>query len=172
MKSYHGHRNNPGGCVVRVIETDGIELVKSGLLDPRLDLSNHSPTGFEWGYGGSGPAQLALAILADALGDARAALALHQGFKFKVIAALDRNKSWELYLPDVLKAAVEVAEPCALLRDAGRIFRICGDCGRFLQSRGMANADEAGVLDIAPGYTAEQVGAAAKAHHGKKEGLT
>lgn len=34
-------------------------------LDPRLDLRNHSPTGFAWGYGGSGPAQLALAILAD-----------------------------------------------------------------------------------------------------------
>jgi hypothetical protein len=25
----------------------------------------HSPTGFEWGYGGSGPADLALSILAD-----------------------------------------------------------------------------------------------------------
>ncbi len=34
-------------------------------LGPRLDLANHSPDGFSWGYGGSGPAQLALAILAD-----------------------------------------------------------------------------------------------------------
>jgi len=25
-----------------------------------LELVNHSPSGFEWGYGGSGPAQLAL----------------------------------------------------------------------------------------------------------------
>ena len=32
-------------------------------LDPRYDLRNHSPTGFAWGYGGSGPSQLALAIL-------------------------------------------------------------------------------------------------------------
>jgi len=38
-------------------------------LNPRLDLWNHSPTGFEWGYGGSGPAQLALALLADHFGD-------------------------------------------------------------------------------------------------------
>ena len=37
-------------------------------LDPRLDLRNHSPTGLNWAYGGSGPAQLALALLADALG--------------------------------------------------------------------------------------------------------
>jgi hypothetical protein len=29
----------------------------------------NSPTGFGWGYGGSGPAQLALALLADSLGD-------------------------------------------------------------------------------------------------------
>jgi len=28
---------------------------------PRSDLRNHSPNGFEWGYSGSGPAQLALA---------------------------------------------------------------------------------------------------------------
>ena len=38
-------------------------------LDSRRDLWNHSPTGFEWGYCGSGPAQLALALLADHLGE-------------------------------------------------------------------------------------------------------
>lgn len=31
-------------------------------LDPRLDLANHSPTGFEWGYGGSGPTQLSVGL--------------------------------------------------------------------------------------------------------------
>lgn len=30
-----------------------------------LKIRNHSPDGFEWGYGGSGPSQLALAILHD-----------------------------------------------------------------------------------------------------------
>ncbi len=30
-----------------------------------LKIRDHSPTGFEWGYGGSGPSQLALAILLD-----------------------------------------------------------------------------------------------------------
>ena len=38
-------------------------------IDPRLDLRNHSPTGLEWSYVGSGPAQLALALAADVLGD-------------------------------------------------------------------------------------------------------
>jgi hypothetical protein len=56
-------------------------------LPLRLDLWNHSPTGFEFGYGGSGPAQLALAILADCCGDELAA-AYHQAFKWAVIARL------------------------------------------------------------------------------------
>jgi hypothetical protein len=34
-------------------------------LPLRLDIVNHSPTGFAWGYSGSGSAQLAVAILAD-----------------------------------------------------------------------------------------------------------
>lgn len=36
-------------------------------LPLRLGVRNHSPTGFSWGYNGSGPAQLALAILCDHL---------------------------------------------------------------------------------------------------------
>jgi hypothetical protein len=65
-------------------------------LPPRLDLWKHSPAGFAWGYGGSGPAQLALAILADHLGDDKAAVDLHQRFKFKVIAALEQDIGWTL----------------------------------------------------------------------------
>ena len=59
MKTYEGRRGKDGTCFVTV---DGRNL------DLRLDLFNHSPTGFEWGYAGSGPAQLALALLADMLG--------------------------------------------------------------------------------------------------------
>jgi hypothetical protein len=69
----------------------------------RLDLFNHSPTGFEWGYAGSGPAQLALAILADVLRDDDRAVRLHQRFKFKVIAMLDRHKPWEITHRAVLR---------------------------------------------------------------------
>lgn len=62
-------------------------------LDPRTDLWNHSPDGFEVGYCGSGPAQLALAILADCLGDQdNLAIRLHQRFKFDVIAKLSQKK--------------------------------------------------------------------------------
>jgi len=36
-------------------------------LPLHLDLVSHSPTGFEWGYSGSGPHQLALAMAAECL---------------------------------------------------------------------------------------------------------
>ena len=73
-------------------------------LNPRLDLYNHSPTGFEWGYCGSGPAQLALAILADHLGDDEQAFNLYQRFKWAVIAELPRGGSWTLTSRDIDKA--------------------------------------------------------------------
>jgi hypothetical protein len=90
--SYTGERD-PGdlgfasAAVVLVHELVGISF-RPGVrapfdrpLDLRLDLRNHSPLGFEWGYGGSGPAQLALAILADVTGDDYWALAHYQDFK-------------------------------------------------------------------------------------------
>lgn len=77
-------------------------------LDPRRDLADHS-TEFEWGYRGSGPAQLALAILADALGDDARALALHQRFKEAVIAGLPRDAGWRLDIADV-RRVVEAIE--------------------------------------------------------------
>lgn len=64
-------------------------------LNPRTDLRNHSPDGFNWGYGGSGPAQLALAIMCDALADDGRAQACYQDFKWQVIAKLP-HASWEM----------------------------------------------------------------------------
>jgi hypothetical protein len=55
-------------------------------LRPSLKVRRHSPTGFAWGYEGSGPAQLALAILLESgCGTATAEL-LYQDFKRKFIA--------------------------------------------------------------------------------------
>jgi uncharacterized protein DUF6166 len=95
MKRYQGRRE---GYVVDV-------TVEGHRLNPRLDLWNHSPTGFEWGYGGSGPAQLALALLADHLGDDVEAVRLHQEFKRAVVANLS-HRSWILTSLE-LKQAVE-----------------------------------------------------------------
>lgn len=86
---YAGVRNADGTCTVLQWDT-GADL------DPRTDLRNHSPTGFEWGYGGSGPAQLALAILCDALQDDELALVLYQDFKFAWVAGVPKERNWTL----------------------------------------------------------------------------
>lgn len=51
----------------------------------------HSPSGFEWGYGGSGPAELALNILGRFV-PAPEAWRLHHDYKFDVIAHLARDR--------------------------------------------------------------------------------
>jgi hypothetical protein len=79
--------------VVRPDSSDVIlcrrETGNSFMISPAASLKvwNHSPTGFEFGYGGSGPAQLALAILLDFLdGDAERAVCHHQAFKWRFVA--------------------------------------------------------------------------------------
>jgi len=89
MKTYVGGRSLAGAQVTVDGET----------LDPRFDLKRLSPTGFEWTYEGAGPAQLALALLADHLGDDRLALALYERFMRAVVADLDN--SWELSSADI-----------------------------------------------------------------------
>jgi hypothetical protein len=68
-------------------------------LDCRYDLLSASPSGFEWGYGGSGPAQLAIAILAHAYDD-EFATAHYQQFKRDVVATLPEN-GWTLTKSDL-----------------------------------------------------------------------
>ena len=106
MKMYHGWRDANGTAHVNA------ELLP---LDPRLDLANHSPTGFEWGYGGSGPAQLALALLADAVGSDRVALRLHQPFKWRFVAKLARHPEWWISSMRVMHMAGELAQADLLM---------------------------------------------------------
>lgn len=90
MKTYEGRRE---GAVALV-------TVNGQTLNPRLELRNHSPTGFEWGYGGNGPAQLALAIVSDHLGDDPKATELYQQFKWAVVANLPARR-WRLNTEEI-----------------------------------------------------------------------
>lgn len=65
------------------------------LPDKSLKVRNHSPDGFAWGYGGSGPAQLALAILLEFTTE-DIALQHYQDFKHCVIANLEGTKDFTL----------------------------------------------------------------------------
>ena len=56
----------------------------SVLTNVSQQIELHSPNGFEWGYGGSGPAELALNILAM-FTDRQTAEELHQIFKWDFI---------------------------------------------------------------------------------------
>lgn len=90
VKQYEGLRE---GYAVMV-------TVNGRRLNPRRDLWNHSPSGFEWGYAGSGPAQLALAILADHCGNDEQAFDFHHRFKWAVVAELPRRR-WTLTSPEI-----------------------------------------------------------------------
>jgi len=84
------YRGSPG--------EDSMECVTVGGRPLALYLKevSHSPTGFAWGYGGSGPAQLAYAILRHHMKDRAKAQSIYQEFKFAVIAKLPRDEPWEL----------------------------------------------------------------------------
>lgn len=119
-----------GGNTVVVVDDEGHEH----RLDLHLHLFPHSPSGFAWGYGGSGPAQLALAILAKHLkyvDDKRVielkvrlgqagedeppiiekmswrdwlAIRLHQDFKFAVIGGLPQEEGFTITNEQVAEA--------------------------------------------------------------------
>jgi hypothetical protein len=93
MKLYEGGRSLAGA----VVTVDGAPL------DPRFDIKRFSPAGFEWTYEGDGPRQLALALLADHVGDPTRALALTEGFMREVVAVLDN--AWQL-TSDEIEAVV------------------------------------------------------------------
>ena len=100
---YHGRRDPtaPVGeeCEVRV---DGEPL------DTYYHLLSASPSGFEWGYGGSGPAQLAIAILAHAYED-EFACEYYQQFKREVVSELP-EEGWTLTKHDLDEWRRGVAE--------------------------------------------------------------
>ncbi len=104
MKKFIGNRT---ATAVTVFVVDGPDhrLLE---LEPSFKLARHSPTGFEWGYSGSGPAQLALAMMLEyylaagaSIEDAgHTALAHHQEFKRQIVANMPDTR-WELTFDDI-----------------------------------------------------------------------
>ena len=128
MKTFVGYRrpaepSGRGDAVVNVIEPDRPPRP----LNPRLDLRAHSPTGFEWGYAGSGPAQLALALAADVLKDDDRALRVYQRLKFELVGGF-ADEGWaltEAQLWDTILTLEAQRDNPAQWQAGGS----CGDCG-------------------------------------------
>lgn len=79
-------------------DQEDIHLARSAPYGAQADIPHrfvvHSPTGFEWGYQGSGPADLALNILGLFVPPPEA-YRLHQHYKRDVVARLDRTTPYQ-----------------------------------------------------------------------------
>ena len=118
MKIYTGRYANGSYRVDVHLEDAENSHLCARTLNLRLDLRNHSPTGFAWGYRGSGPAQLALAICADALGNDDHALRVYQDVKDRLIAPLDQDADFVIS-DTMITAVVRTLRPY-------NTCRICG----------------------------------------------
>lgn len=81
----------PGDIVERFYSGEAASVVtvreseKKRPLDRRLDLTQQSAVDFSWGNDESGAAQLAVALLADAVSDDVVAMQLHHEFTRRVV---------------------------------------------------------------------------------------
>ncbi len=101
----HGAQGISSLLFVEIMRVDKIEdnkittvdLYARGLVrikpEHSLAIENHSPDGFEYGYGGSGPAQTSFAILLYFLG-VESALYYKQAFKDRIIARLPQDHNY------------------------------------------------------------------------------
>lgn len=110
MKVYRGRRlgkiKDTGSDVVVIVQE--YTLANKGQPTPLHHHVYHSPTGFSWGYGGSGPSDLAMSILWDYLGKEPSS-EVYQNFKWEFVAkwkdewAINSDeietflKGWEIY---------------------------------------------------------------------------
>lgn len=76
-----------------------VEVEHDGTRKPLVHRVLHSPTGFSWGYCGSGPADLARSLLWDFM-EKEPPASLYQEFKRTVIAKL-HGSTWRIHDKDV-----------------------------------------------------------------------
>ncbi len=166
MKTYRAYtdREDAAGDVSYVVQGD------DGQFRRLRHLKVHSGTSMNHGYSGSGPADLALAILADHLGEAdripahdrydhdiagqiqrTTAWCLHQDFKRALIAPLDQDKGFALTAADIdtwlgpRRGALEREERAERAATLVGMQVLLTD-GRLVD---VADYDDEGVADIA-----------------------
>jgi hypothetical protein len=94
MKRYYGEPALGGyGATVLVIHDEDIRTVLRHHV-------HHSPDGFAWGYGGSGPSELARCILRDLLGEFQTPHVYHR-FKDKFITPAPKDQPLSIHEADI-----------------------------------------------------------------------
>lgn len=91
-----------------------VTMVVDGVPRPlpfHLSVSNHSPMGFQWGYEGSGPRQLALAMCVELVGPVRA-LDVYMGVEDRLLVGLRKDR-WTIDGFAVMEAIEEAAAESA-----------------------------------------------------------
>ncbi|WP_123539272.1 DUF6166 domain-containing protein [Halosimplex salinum] len=114
---YVGFRVDGQAVVLNLSEHRRLSLERS------LDLINHSPSGFEWGYSGSGPAQLACALLLDYYDDEQAAREHYIAFRNQVVSQLECDGTaacWHLTGEEIDAAMATLTDDGVALPDGGR----------------------------------------------------
>ena len=98
---YWGKRISAGGAqpVYKQLLPDGEPTELSPIASQHL--RNHSPDGFQWGYCGSGPAQLALPLLLDVTGNPELTQAHYQDFKYYMVASW--GEEWQITSQEILE---------------------------------------------------------------------
>ncbi len=121
--------------VYKVERTGGLRSVVATVDgQPLRHIVHHSPTGFEFGYGGSGPADLALSILADYFGEKPSEKAIyhgrckcwkpHQDFKWRFVSPQQGN-SFEITEDEITAWLVETKQE--LVETV-----VCDGCGEVM----------------------------------------
>lgn len=113
MKQYQVTRSLDGVVEARVLE-DGVEQYRL----PHL--VHHSPDGFEYGYGGSGPSDLARSIIGDYLSDRAPNPWLYQAFKRAFVAAWNGDETIHSVTEAEIAEWLQTPEIATLVADQRR----------------------------------------------------
>ncbi len=89
--SVDGETWNMGAIVFGIEAPDQFQVAHEETLNWRLNEKKHSPTGLEWGYNGSGPAQLAYCMLRESGLTQPQANKIYQQFKAEVVSKLPKS---------------------------------------------------------------------------------
>ena len=106
MKRYQGKRGS-NGCIVTV---DGRPLPSD------FQQWRFSADGFEWGYDGTGPSQIAFAILVDHFKDEFKALKSYKIFRDQVLADCQEDE-WEIESSQIERTLNETVEVAMTLEE-------------------------------------------------------